>query len=183
VDEPLVQILVEVATTQVRPLWTEVEKGFAWTAMGREWVAPEWGPNGFQGGIFSLLTEPLPTKGNPVNIPELRYMRVRCGDAKSPNKAGASSRKSPLFFLTWVHMGGLPPPTGLSGMPLRREAFSLLTSHHGKGGCSFSPPARELQGTTTRVRSTRPLKRSEIHIHPTPRRTLNRIRSPRWVAS
>jgi len=27
-EAPLVQILVEVATTQVEPLWTEVEKGF-----------------------------------------------------------------------------------------------------------------------------------------------------------
>ncbi len=36
VEGPLVQILVEVATKQVRPLLTEVEKGFVRTAMGHE---------------------------------------------------------------------------------------------------------------------------------------------------
>jgi len=35
-EKPLVQILVEVATTQVEPLWTEVEKGFLGSAMRQE---------------------------------------------------------------------------------------------------------------------------------------------------
>ena len=44
-EQSLVPILVVVATIQVRPLKTEVEKGSAWTAIGRGLVAPKRNPN------------------------------------------------------------------------------------------------------------------------------------------
>jgi hypothetical protein len=47
-----VQILVVVANTQARTLWTEVEKGFARTAVGRELVGPKVWVNPVKKGMF-----------------------------------------------------------------------------------------------------------------------------------
>ena len=40
-EQPLVQILVVVANTQVRNLRTEVDQGFIWTVFGYELVGPK----------------------------------------------------------------------------------------------------------------------------------------------
>ena len=54
----LVQILVEVATIQVKPLKTEVEKGSVRTAIGHGLVAPKPKANALQRGVVPF--EALP---------------------------------------------------------------------------------------------------------------------------
>ena len=65
VERLLVQILVVVATIQMRTLKTDVEKGSAWTAIGRGWVGPE-----RKGNSVSCRLALRSAKGNRVNIPE-----------------------------------------------------------------------------------------------------------------
>ncbi len=72
VKQCLVQILVVVATIQLRFLKTEVEKGSMTTAVGHGLVGPKDIEKSFDGGFT-----PVP-KGNRVNIPEpwVRYCAV-----------------------------------------------------------------------------------------------------------
>ena len=57
-EQSLVPILVVVATIQVRPLKTEVEKGSAWTAIGRGLVAPKRNPNQIEShNVFTTLSK------------------------------------------------------------------------------------------------------------------------------
>ena len=90
VEQPLVQILVIVASNQKGTLMAEVTKGFEWTAFGLEWVDPKqsrnWIINLWHGSRVGMLTYgcryPLQgisnkchmiAKGNQVNIPEPNF--------------------------------------------------------------------------------------------------------------
>ena len=67
VKQPLVQILVVVASIQMRTLKTEVEKGSIWTADGHGLVDPKrWANSVWKCSIMGHLS-----KGNQVYIPEL----------------------------------------------------------------------------------------------------------------
>ena len=69
-EQSYVQILVVVATIQMRTLKTDVEKGSMWTAIGHGSVSPKMrSKEGSERGIFiHLCTYSIKSKGKQVNI-------------------------------------------------------------------------------------------------------------------
>ena len=68
-EQSYVQILVVVATIQMRTLKTDVEKGSMWTAIGHGSVSPKMrSKEGSERGIFILDWYSIKSKGKQVNI-------------------------------------------------------------------------------------------------------------------
>ena len=68
-EQSYVQILVVVATIQMRTLKTDVEKGSMWTAIGHGSVSPKMrSKEGSERGIFIQHIYSIKSKGKQVNI-------------------------------------------------------------------------------------------------------------------
>jgi hypothetical protein len=126
VEQSLVQILVVVANIQMRTLKTEVEKGSARTVIDCGSVGPKKWVNSCSkvlhsqkkriNPVFVFFSQPTPSKGNQVNIPELELalekeraricvwrallLTFESGDAKELGDVGKGPGKSFLFLLT-----------------------------------------------------------------------------------
>ena len=122
----LVQILVVVASIQMRLLKTEVEKGsmrrgFRHGSVGPERVVTSVGGVSFWGFLTESFSQARQhAKGNGVNIPRpgrVFYYSLQSGNARRGNRdIGRQSGESFLFLLTVLIFGFLVVGWGAGGL-------------------------------------------------------------------
>jgi len=167
-EQSYVQILVVVATIQMRTLKTDVEKGSMWTAIGHGSVSPKMrSKEGSECGIFIFYrTYSNKSKGKQVNILVLSVGDCLfsttniCGNTNKLKYITSGPGKSFLFFVTSSDDPGISSTGDRVQMKVKSNR-----------SCYFLGASFVILENLSKIINFALIC------------TLNRIRSPRWKAS